>query len=221
MVAANEETEIYNSAGSPDIKFMSCLPNGSEKMVECTKVDDLTILDVVYSAEHKTISIVDILHWKHFPFYETGAEFRHFMLTGKYAELIEPTTKDTNNEYPITMIEKHPCSLSKIQEAISGADYKIEGLLFFKKESTYITKDTEDCLWLKLDKLEEVLGLSVPDGVQYSSTNSHDEKRREEQESRKKLRAERLAAKDKQNAEKEEQQTTLAVGGDENSGSWK
>ena len=80
---------------------------------------------------------------------------------------------------------------------------QIEGILFIRKDSTYQTKDTDDVLWIKLDKMEELLGLPVPelqDGIEYATTNNKDEKKRQEQEDRRKLRAQREAAKEDQKA---------------------
>ena len=81
-------------------------------------------------------------------------------------------------------------------------DLQIEGLLFIRKSSTYQPKDCEDVLWLKLDKLKAVLGLQVPEGLDYAKTNEEDAKNREEQATRKRLRAEREAAAEKEAAEK-------------------
>ncbi|XP_012942283.1 snurportin-1 [Aplysia californica] len=202
LVAAKDFTETYNSAGAPELKFRSCLPNGSHKLCDVHKIDDLTILDTVYSPEKKRFFIVDLLHWRHYPYYDTEAEFRFFVLPSKYSELDRPTEIDDDNEHPLELLEKYPCTLEKIEEVLKSTTFKVEGLLFIKKDSLYVTKDSEEVLWLKLDKMEKVLGVKVPEGVTFANTNSRDEKRRTEQEDRKKLKLERMAARQKEAADK-------------------
>lgn len=217
LVAAHESTESYNNAGAPELKFMSCLPSGSEHLGEVHKADDLTILDTVYSAEQKKFYIVDVLHWKHYPYYDTEAEFRFFVLPTKYSELKDPTEKkDTVNEYPLELLQKYPCSVQKIGEVLQEAKSKVEGLLFIKKDSLYVTKDSEEVLWLKLDQLKSILDIDIPEGIEYAQTNSKDERKKQEQEDRKKLREARNAAKDKADEEMAVSQATAEDSGDAN-----
>ncbi|XP_059156383.1 snurportin-1-like [Physella acuta] len=201
LVAANDITQSYNNAGAVDLKFKSCLPSGSELFTEVHKYDDITILDTVYSPEKKRFYVVDLLHWKHYPYYDTEAKFRFFCLPDKFSQLKEPSVVTENNEYPLELLPKLPYSRSNLETALKSTEHKIEGLLFINKFSTYICKDSSNCLWLKLDQMEKILGIPVPEGINYATTNTRDENKKAEQEERKKLRAHREAARERQEEE--------------------
>ncbi|CAL1526429.1 unnamed protein product [Lymnaea stagnalis] len=203
IVAANDITQTYKDGGATDLKFKSCLPSGNPGLAEIHKYDDLTILDSLYCPDKKCFYIIDMLHWKHYPYYETEAEFRFFCLPDKFSELKSPSEVSANNEYPLELLEKHPYSQSKLESALKSAGHKVEGVLFINKSSQYVCKDSEDTFWLKLDQIEKVLGFPLPEGVEFSATSEEDDKKKEEWETRQKLRADREAAKQKQDEEEQ------------------
>jgi len=203
LVASWDETEAYNSAGAADFKFNSCLPAGNKVMYkndDSHKDSDITILDAVYSAEKRKFYLVDLCHWKHYPYYETEADFRFFQLASKYADLKNPTEQKIDvNEFPLEYIPKYVPTKEKIEEVLKAWSGKVEGLIFVRKNSTYQTSYTDDSLWLKLDKMKDILDIQVPEGVEYAATNNKDEKAKRDQETRKKSREETLAAIEQNN----------------------
>ncbi|CAG5118719.1 unnamed protein product [Candidula unifasciata] len=213
LVAANNMTQLYTKEGQPDLKFKSCLPNGSHLQNEVMKYHDLTILDSVYCPEKKKIYILDLLHWKHFPYYETEAEFRTYFLPQKFALLKNPGEVSENNEVNILL---HFHALKMISN-------QVEGLLFINKKSTYECSDSPNSLFLRLDQLEKFLGVSVPEGVTFTETSPNDARWKEELEERKKVQAarEQAAKEAKEAREKErearekEKEAKAAEGGEE------
>uniref|UniRef100_A0A0B7B4X4 Snurportin-1 n=1 Tax=Arion vulgaris TaxID=1028688 RepID=A0A0B7B4X4_9EUPU len=204
LVAASISTQTYRKDGKPDMTFKSCLPNGSPQQTEVMKYNDLTILDAVFCTQSKQFYIIDMLHWKHYPYYETEAEFRAFFLPEKYSQLKTPTELSENNEYPLILLEKFPCSDSSIEQALNETAYKVEGLLFINKKSIYECTDSPNSLLLRLDQLEKVLGIPVPEGLSYIRTSSEDTKWKEELIARKKLKAVREAARNMDKTERHE-----------------
>ncbi|GFR96606.1 snurportin-1 [Elysia marginata] len=196
IVAADETTQSYNSTGASDAKFKSCLPNGNEAFNEVHKLQDLTILDTMLNNEEKKCYIIDMMHWRHYPYYDTEADFRFYCLADKYSELKKPTEIHAENEYSLHLLPKLPCSQKSIGEALEQAkndSVKVEGLLFINKSSLYATKDSSDSQWLRLDKMEEILGFAPPEGLDFQTTSSRDDRKRQEQEERQKLKEQRDA----------------------------
>ncbi|KAH9524808.1 hypothetical protein Btru_027918 [Bulinus truncatus] len=201
LVAANDTTQSYDSKGKPDLKFNSCLPNGGQTYVNNYKYFDLTILDTIFSSELKKFYILDMLHWKHYPYYDSEAEFRYFFLKDKYSELKEPLTVSEANEYPIDLLEKVQYSQSNLESALKKFEQKVDGLLFIRKSSPYVCHDSHETFWMKLDQMEKILGYPAPEGVSFAETSEEDVRRKAEFELRMKTRLEREAAKEKQDEE--------------------
>ncbi|XP_055874332.1 snurportin-1-like [Biomphalaria glabrata] len=201
LVAANDVSQSYDNEGKPDLKFVSCLPNGGPEFIANYKYDDLTILDTIYNPELKTFFVLDMLHWKHYPYYETEAEFRYFFLQDKYSELKNPTVVSERNQHAIELLQKIPYTANSLESALKNFGKQVGGVLFTNKTCQYLCHDNYDSLWLRLDQMENVLGLSVPDGVTFVATTDDDVRLKSELHQREKLRLDREAAKERQDEE--------------------
>ncbi|GFO30562.1 snurportin-1 [Plakobranchus ocellatus] len=209
LVAADGITQNYNNGGMAGSKFKSCLPNGSQVFDEVHKIEDLIVLDTIYNSEDKKYFIIDLLHWRHYPYYDTEAEFRFFCLADKFSQLKNPTEITSDNEYSLNLLPKLQCSQSSIEQALQQAkenSVKIDGLLFINKFSLYESIDSPNCLLLRLDKMETILGFPPPEGLDFVETSSKDTKKKQEQEEWKKLKAQRDAVT--KEAQDQEQQDT-------------
>ncbi|RUS91915.1 hypothetical protein EGW08_000317 [Elysia chlorotica] len=220
IVAADETTQSYNSSGTSDAKFKSCLPSGSEAFHEVHKLQDLTVLDTMFDSEAKKCYIIDMMHWRHYPYYDTEADFRFYCLADKYSELKKPTEITENNEV-VFLLNFCFSAISRMPNFCKFTDFhhswQVEGLLFINKTSLYEPKDTSNSLWLRLDKMEEILGFAPPEGLEFEETSSRDERKKKELEERQKLKEQRDAVtKEAQEQLQEDQADATSADKDDN-----
>lgn len=94
-------------------------------------------------------------------------EFRFYWLKSKFEETPELSLISKNNNYHFQLLEHIPAVPSLIGQhlseigSINGTSIAFDGLLFYHKESLYISGFTPLVGWLKPHMVTELFGVSV------------------------------------------------------------
>ncbi|XP_059479701.1 snurportin-1 [Neocloeon triangulifer] len=122
-----------------------------------------TILDCIFSRTNNTIYVLDVLLWADYSLLDCETEFRFYWLTAKFEEnmfLVDGGSKENCKFVPLQSV---PASSEGIQLILDSKKFpdKLDGVLFFHKESHYTAGVSPLVVWLLPFMVPEVLGLSV------------------------------------------------------------
>lgn len=161
VVATKGRTSAYGRNGASIFSsFPSWLPGGS-KLANRGK----TMLDTIFDQSSSTFYILDILQWS----IETGgfeAEMRFYWIATKVSEEI-PQIKDqcTTNKYKFITLDHFPYSqLAEkmlVHPIFPGNSPRVDGILFFHRESSYVHTRSPLVTWLKPFMLPDILNIPV------------------------------------------------------------
>ncbi|KAL8618684.1 hypothetical protein ACOMHN_048860 [Nucella lapillus] len=154
----------YNKLMNMDRKFQSSLPGGNLRSVQVIKSNDMCVLDCLHLKADRTFYILDLMHWKQLPYYQSEAEFRFHWINQVESEM-DLTSIHPENEYKFKGMPRVPCKQEALYKALSETQFKVDGILFFQKKSTYLPGTSPSILWLPPENIECVLGWSPPDHV--------------------------------------------------------
>ncbi|GFN84100.1 snurportin-1 [Plakobranchus ocellatus] len=174
IVAAKGTTCLYNKFGRLIDTYKSSLPNGSGGPLG-KPTDELVILDCLWCGSFQKFFVIDVMHWRSQPFYETEAEFRFFWISDKISGI---TLQAGKREYDLAILPKYPSDEACLSNALTKVDFKIDGLLSFHRKSKYSLEAGASAVWLKLDMLQEVLGYAVPPQVAFKASTEKERKQR-------------------------------------------
>ncbi|PVD20219.1 hypothetical protein C0Q70_20715 [Pomacea canaliculata] len=134
VVAYNGSTCSYNKLGVLDRKFQSRLPGGNTLFVQVIKNNDMCILDCLHLKAERTFYVLDVMHWKQMPYYESETDFRFHWIKDKLAE-IPLNLVDEQNEYMFKNLSRFPCTQQDIMDAMKKTRWKLpENFMFPKKK---------------------------------------------------------------------------------------
>jgi len=193
VVASRNQTRAFTKSGYCINSFPSLMPGGSRK----SDKRDATILDCLYSETERTYYILDLMCWNGHTIYESETEFRSYWLHEKLQEYSFLGEQSKVNPYKFVPLPSFRCKQEDIAAAVNGAQFEIDGLLFFHKRTHYTFGSTPLVVWLKPYMLGEILGITVNEGQMghrpsdYTTYGDHVEKWKEHgrkvQEKRKNL----------------------------------
>ncbi|XP_025076863.1 uncharacterized protein LOC112553693 isoform X2 [Pomacea canaliculata] len=166
VVAYNGSTCSYNKLGVLDRKFQSRLPGGNTLFVQVIKNNDMCILDCLHLKAERTFYVLDVMHWKQMPYYESETDFRFHWIKDKLAE-IPLNLVDEQNEYMFKNLSRFPCTQQDIMDAMKKTRWKVDGMLFFHKTGWYVPGVSPSVLWLTPENVEPVLGLQLPENFMF------------------------------------------------------
>lgn len=152
----------YNKLLAMDRKFQSSLPGGNVRSVQVIKSNDLCILDCLHYKADRTFFILDLMHWKQLPYYQSEAEFR-FHWINQIENEMDLVTIHAENEYKFKAMPRIRCNQKDLYEALENAPFKVDGLLFFHKQGCYQSGTSCNVLWLPPGDIESVLGWKPPE----------------------------------------------------------
>ncbi|KAI7860258.1 hypothetical protein BDC45DRAFT_494004, partial [Circinella umbellata] len=153
LTTGKGETIARRKNGSIWKRFQSMLPNGSKGKHDW-KNSNQCILDCIYDPIHWTFYILDVMCWKGYSIYDCDTDFRHFWLQTKVES--EMDTRTTENMFykfkalrPIPMTEFTSVSQNP-QKYMNeqGYDFKLDGILFYHRETRYIEGSTPLVIWV-------------------------------------------------------------------------
>lgn len=174
IVAAKGLTCVYNKFGKLVDTYKSSLPNGSGNP-QGKPSEEVTILDCLWCGSYQKFLVIDVMHWRSQPFYDSEAEFRFFWLSDKIPGV---TLQAGKREFPLEILPKYPSDETSLVDALSKVDYKVDGLLSFQRKSKYSFEASVNAVWLKLDMLPELLGYSAPPEVSFKPSTEKERKQR-------------------------------------------
>lgn len=95
-------------------------------------------------------------------------EFRFFWLQGQLSERVELSEKnDTSNLYPFSLLSHYECSIETISNVLNNWPFfnnntpKVDGLLFYHKNTSYTAGYTPTVLWLFSFMVPEIISRSM------------------------------------------------------------
>ncbi|XP_076464957.1 uncharacterized protein LOC143296870 [Babylonia areolata] len=154
----------YNKLLNMDRKFQSALPGGNVKSVQVIKSNDMCILDCLHLKAERTFYILDLMHWKQLPYYQSDTEFRFHWLNQIESEM-DLTTIHPENEYKFKNMPRVHCNQKDLYEALDKTTFKVDGILFFQVYGNYVPGTSTSVLWLPPEDIEKVLGWKPPQHV--------------------------------------------------------
>ena len=98
---------------------------------------------------------------------DSDREFRVYWLRTKLAETQKVTVRSRINPYVFSVLESYSCSNDAAVEGSMARvlsekwPLEVDGLLFFHKESHYVSKRSPCAVWLKPHMVPEILGVPV------------------------------------------------------------
>ncbi|CAF0948263.1 unnamed protein product [Brachionus calyciflorus] len=163
VVASEGTTNVYNKAGKLISKHSSRLPGGFKE----SKID-YTILDCIYNDSLRTYYVLDCLCWKSHPIMDSETEFRFYWLKCKLEESKEVTEFSYENPYAFKDLPRvsnlTPDSI-RSQFDFFNYEFKLDGVLFYHKETHYESGCTPLVGWLKPYMIPEILNIQMPEWV--------------------------------------------------------
>uniref|UniRef100_A0A336LV04 Snurportin-1 n=1 Tax=Culicoides sonorensis TaxID=179676 RepID=A0A336LV04_CULSO len=168
VVAEGGRTEAIGKFGNLILSFSSMLPGGRNASNK-----DTTIIDAFFDKEEGTFYAIDVLAYSSQDFMNCDCEFRFYWLNSKIQE--DNLDSPKLNKFPIKCVPyasfQDPLAVDSVlgkYPAFPNNNPKLDGLLFYHKESLYNSGRTPLVLWLFPFMVPEVLGVrSVHD--QYMS----------------------------------------------------
>ncbi|XP_052276684.1 uncharacterized protein LOC127875954 isoform X2 [Dreissena polymorpha] len=163
VMAIDGETKWFNKMGHklPGY-FLSVLPggNGTEYGYGPTVV---TLLDCVYVEDKKTYFILDAIRWGDYDLTQIPYDERMKWVRQQFMKLPELKFVTELNMFKFAMLYHFDCTLDGLGKAIWQTTFEIDGLLFYKRDTPYLTGETQEVLWMKPYMLPEVFdGVVVP-----------------------------------------------------------
>ncbi|KAI9269136.1 hypothetical protein BDA99DRAFT_503650 [Phascolomyces articulosus] len=156
LTTGRGETIARRKNGSIWKRFQSMLPNGSKGKHDWKNTNQC-ILDCIYDPVHWTFYILDVMCWKGYSIYDCDTDFRHFWLQSKVESEMDTRTNE-NMFYkfkilrPIPMSEfNHVCDGAQKYMKNQGYDFKLDGILFYHRETRYIEGSTPLVVWVPGD----------------------------------------------------------------------
>lgn len=125
------------------------------------------MLECLYSYDLKCYFVVDVLYWNSMPMHKYDVEFRFYWLQSKFMETPELSQKSEHNKQQFYLLEHIPAIPDLISDKLNvipqlnGVNFLYDGLLFYHKESIYISGFTPLVIWLKPCMIPEVLSVTV------------------------------------------------------------
>ncbi|KAK7116316.1 snurportin-1-like [Littorina saxatilis] len=161
LVVTNKfSTKAYSKGGHFIRSFPSHLPGGKRRQ---SQSKNCTVLDCVYNELEKTFYVLDLMCWNGHSIYETETEFRFFWLHDKFQEIPELGETSKTNPLKFVPLPSFPCTPESITNAVTSANFEIDGLLFYHKRTHYLFGSSPLVVWLKPYMLPEILNIQVPD----------------------------------------------------------
>ncbi|XP_046574481.1 LOW QUALITY PROTEIN: snurportin-1-like [Haliotis rubra] len=161
VIAAKGQTTAYSKGGFKCMTFPSCLPGGNRGQGGREYMGS-TILDCLYCEKNKTYYVLDMMYWKNMPIYDSETEFRFYWMHEKLQEIEMVSVARKTNPYRFVPLPSFPCTAVNISNAISYANFDIDGLLFYHKRTHYTFGSTPLVVWLKMYMVPDVLNIAVP-----------------------------------------------------------
>lgn len=159
LVADNGRTEAIDKTGRLILSFSSTLPGGFPGQRK-----DTTIIDAFFDKESGRFYALDLLAYNSQDYMNCDCEFRFFWLNSKIDD--DDLSVDSKRRYPIIPIPfakfTDPLAIDKLlgkHPMWPNENPKLDGLLFYHKESNYISGRTPLVLWLFPFMVPEVLGI--------------------------------------------------------------
>lgn len=175
LVAEGGRTEAIGKWGNLLLTFSSMLPGGSHGAG--SHRGDTTIIDAFFDKEEGNFIAIDVLSYGNQDFMNCECEFRFYWLNMKIQE--DDLGKGTRRKFPIKSVPyasfQNPLAVDQLLgtfPAFPNNKPKLDGLLFYHKESLYKSGKTPLVLWLFPFMVPEVLNLhSVHDGYMSQKPN--------------------------------------------------
>ncbi|XP_075161276.1 snurportin-1 [Haematobia irritans] len=167
VVSAKGHTKMFSKNGRFRMSFKSTLPGGGASI---KGGGGFSILDCVYNEDVDTYYVLDVLWYGKQCFLDCETQFRFFWLKSKFEE-IEDEGANLSEEENIKAFRLLECYDMSNDEVMARAlqSYplwmdnrpKLDGLLFYHKESSYVCGPTPLVCWLFPFMVEDVLQMSV------------------------------------------------------------
>lgn len=178
LVAEGGRTEAIGKWGNLLLTFASMLPGGAPGPGAHKK--DTTIIDAFFDKEEGHFIAVDVLAYGNQDFMNCECEFRFYWLNSKIQE--DNLGKGTKRKFPIKSVPyasfQDPLAVDRLLgtfPAFPNNKPKLDGLLFYHKESLYNSGKTPLVLWLFPFMVPEVLNLhSVHDSYLSQKPNYYE-----------------------------------------------
>lgn len=148
VVASEGTTEVYNKYGVFQTRFRSAL--SGDKINR----QNVTILDCIYVPDTQIYYVLDLIAYANQQFNHCDVTFRFFWITSKIQE--EQLDQVTGqNEYAFKQLQFFDCANENaIADCLTHYPMwnenvpKLDGLLFYHKESSYVNGTTPLVTWL-------------------------------------------------------------------------
>ncbi|XP_014243006.1 snurportin-1 [Cimex lectularius] len=174
VIAERGVTRAYSRHGELLMKFPSHLPGGRKEH------NGYTVLDCIWDHFSKTYFILDILTWA-VPLTNCEAELRFFWLKNKYAEIPELSIPGKTNRHRFILLDHNYVSdLQKNMEThpfFSSNEPKVDGVIFYHKDSLYTPGKSPLVTWLKPFMLPDILGTKVAEAYHAEIPMSYQKRR--------------------------------------------
>ncbi|KAI8098647.1 uncharacterized protein BX664DRAFT_319261 [Halteromyces radiatus] len=155
VTSGNGQTVARARSGRIINRFQSGLPNGSIQRGHGSS-SNYCILDCIYDASKWTFYVLDMMCWNGYAIYDCDTDFRHFWLQTKF------DGGDTNKNQLYHFQPLIPVPTTEIKKVTQDPKvyltqyqipYDVDGLLFYHRQTQYITGSTPLVCWLPLDNL--------------------------------------------------------------------
>lgn len=163
LVAEGGRTEAIGKWGNLLLTFSSMLPGGSPGAPGAFK-GDTTIIDAFFDKEEGHFIAIDVLAYGNQDLMNCDCEFRFYWLNSKIQE--DNLGKGTKKKFPIKSVPyasfQDPLAVDRLlgtYPAFPNNKPKLDGLLFYHKESLYNSNKTPLVLWLYPFMVPEVLNI--------------------------------------------------------------
>ncbi|XP_036391120.1 snurportin-1 isoform X1 [Megalops cyprinoides] len=161
VVASKGSTVAYTKSGYCVNRFPSLLPGGNRHSSAVGK--DYTILDCIFSEVDRTYYILDVMCWRGHPVYDCPSEFRFYWLQSKVQEAEGLSEVVKHNPFRFLSLQSVACSTESIQQALAEEyNFKVDGLLFYHRQTHYTPGSTPLVGWLRPYMVSDILGIQVP-----------------------------------------------------------
>ncbi|XP_073973649.1 snurportin-1 isoform X2 [Rhodnius prolixus] len=159
VVAEKGSTCAYSRRGDFLMKFPSALPGGYGK-----GSNGCTVVDCIWHYPTKTFYLLDVLIWG-VPLTDCEAEMRFFWICNKFVELPALMERSPTNRHRILLLHHEPISqlrqMLSVHPAFENNFPKVDGILFYHKESLYTGGKSPLVTWLKPFMIPHFLGIEV------------------------------------------------------------
>lgn len=178
LVAEGGRTEAIGKWGNLLLTFSSMLPGGAPGPAALK--GDTTIIDAFFDNEEGHFIAIDVLAYGNQDLMNCECEFRFYWLNSKIQE--DNLGKGTKKKFPIKSVPyasfQDPLAVDQLlgkYPAFPNNKPKLDGLLFYHKESMYNSGKTPLVLWLFPFMVPEVLNLrSVHDAYLSQKPNYYE-----------------------------------------------